>query len=560
MNITNGTSGYSRFGSRILTLVASLLALAACSGGGGGGGGNGGGGGIISPPPPPVRTPQTVVFVALDPASQRRHLFTASDEGSALTQLTPAFANANGDVWSISVSPDRQTVAYAADADTDGLIDLYVIPVSGGTPAKVSSGFPVNTFIQQITWAPDSSEVAYVANPQGRAPRGFRHNEVFLADRDGSNSRKINGSVGSPPVVAVQNIKWSPDSRYLAQTVYSLDPFFTVIGINTFDSDAGAPNSTRITPTLDWRNSERIDSGFQWSPDSSRIAYRSSNAVAGRIELYTVLPNGSSNTRVSAPLGSGRNVDAFSWSPAGNAIVYLADQLVDNRFDIFAIDIDGANNRRLNTGGNLNSGLFYSFEWSPDGSQIAFALDQDVAGQTEAYAVNVDGSGTQKLNPPLAAGEFAVDPHWSPDGRKVAYRSAQGGSSVAELYAVNADGTANINVSSSAMPGGNVAEAVWSPDGNFIAYIASNPSNSRDLFVSAADGTSGDRLNNELGPDEDVVFFSYRWSTDSSRVVFEDEFDDFFTSERLDLWAGTPDGAAPIMLNDINDFIGVYAY
>lgn len=472
-----------------LNIVALMTTvIAAC---GGGGSGNVTAGPNPPPPPPAARTPQQVVFVADDSNLGQRHVYAASDEGGTLVRLTPDFTNANGNAQSIFVSPDQQDVAYVADADMDNINEVYVVPIGGGVATQVSSGFPAGTQIYNIAWAPDSSQIAYVANPQGNAPRGFQHREVFLANRDGSSNRKINGSVGSPPVVSVFLIKWSPDSRYLLQGVFSLDPFHTLIGINTYDTTVGGPNSTRITPAHDWLNGERMGIDYAWSGDGTHVAYRSSYQTAGITELYTVLPDGSANTKVSGALVSGGNVDDLRWSPDGSRIAYRADQQVDQRFDLYVSSADGSSNLRINSGPRSTPGLY---QWSPDSNQITYYADQDTADSNEVYVADADGSGSVKLHPPLAGQQFAAFPKWSPDGTQVLYLSNQDDVNSSGFYVSNADGTGNHLVSGPMVQNGSGIFAKWSPDSRRVAYTAGqNVANQWELFVSTADGLANSR-------------------------------------------------------------------
>ncbi len=478
-------------------------------------------------------------------------------------QLTPAFTNATGNAAAFSVSPDRQSIAYAADANMNNTFELFVVPAAGGTPVQVSGGFPVGTRINEIAWAPDSSQVAYVANPQGRAPRGFSHWEVFLVDRDGSNDRKINGSVGSPPVVSVSGIKWSPDSRYIAQVVLSLDPFQTIVGFNTFDTTAGAPNSTRISPTLDYLNGERINFRYEWSADSTRIAYLSSHEAAGTTQLYTAMADGSGSTRINAALVAAGDVYRFNWAPDGSRIAYQATQLSSARTDLFVSDFDGGNNQRINTGGTLQPNQTAELSWSPDSSRLAFRLDEDIDDVREVYVSSADGSSPVKVHPALAAGQAALNPIWSPDGQQLAYRSNADDVSTFELYISDVDGSGPVKVNGPLIQNGNVSGGVnWSPDGLRISYVADQGQfGTVELYVSTVDGLSNNRVNAPItAANVDISPSAITWADDSTRIVFVDRADDFPLPETLDIWAGTVDGSMPIMLNETNNFFGVFAY
>ncbi len=540
----------------IAMTIAAGLSLAACGGGGGGGGAS-----PPPPPPPPVsRTPQKAVFMAEDTTLGQRHLYAAGDEGGDLTPLTTAFANPDGDVSAYALSPDGRTVAFSADAEIDGEVDLYLIDTNGGTPIKVDTGFPVNTPINRLFWSPDSSQVAYVANPQGRAARGFALYEVFLVDRDGSNNRKINGPIGSPAVVSVSNPIWSPDSRYVLQTVKSLDPFQVDIGYNIYDTSVGAPNSTRVSPALDWRNGESLDSRAVWDSTSTRIIYKSDFETNNVTRLYSTAVDGSGTVRLNGPLTSGGDVYSFQLSPDGRSVAYIADQVTDRRFDLFVRELDGTSVSRLTA--SLGSNRVPTFAWSPDSTRIAFDDDRTTANVRELYVANVDGSSTTRVSRPLASGQYARLPTWSPDGRSLAFVSDQEEPGRAELYAVEADGSNERRMSRNDAGGGFGAK-VWSPDSTMLAYAASQEDRSvLELFVAPADGSANMKINAELGEDEEVLSSSVAWSDDGTRIIFSDYYYEVFSSrwEYLDLWIGTTDGAAPIMINDTFDYNGLHSY
>ncbi|WP_211227230.1 hypothetical protein, partial [Saccharospirillum impatiens] len=58
-------------------------------------------------------------------------------------------------------------------------------------------------------------------------------------------------------------------------------------------------------------NSDVVD--FQWSPDSSRLAYRADQDTDGVNELYSSLAAGGDNVKVSGPLVTNGDVFDFSW-------------------------------------------------------------------------------------------------------------------------------------------------------------------------------------------------------------------------------------------------------
>ena len=84
-----------------------------------------------------------------------------------------------------------------------------------------------------------------------------------------------------------------------------------------------------------------VIAAFGWSPDSSRIAYRANQRLSGFIELFTVLPDGSDNLRVSGAPTTGGNVTDFRWSPDSSFIAYRANQDTAVLFELFVTTPDG---------------------------------------------------------------------------------------------------------------------------------------------------------------------------------------------------------------------------
>src|SRR5687768_16384478 len=125
----------------------------------------------------------------------------------------------------VSVSPDGKWVAFVADhalrpdsvvdMERDSLsrlpyvksrddvdrndADLYVIPITGGTPRKVTSFFGTEG---GITWSPDSRRIAFIGGP-GRM-KSYR---VYVVTVAGGNAENVIGDWKYEP----QSIQWQPD-------------------------------------------------------------------------------------------------------------------------------------------------------------------------------------------------------------------------------------------------------------------------------------------------------------------------------------------------------------
>jgi serine/threonine-protein kinase len=102
------------------------------------------------------------------------------------------------------ISPDAQRLAYVRK--TRGSEDLYVMPLSGGEPERVSVLFEWRS-ISDLVWSPDGSRLAVHAETDG----GPRLLIVSLSDSRVQDLETSARGVGS--------INWSPDGRFIARGV-----------------------------------------------------------------------------------------------------------------------------------------------------------------------------------------------------------------------------------------------------------------------------------------------------------------------------------------------------
>src|SRR5687768_2781139 len=92
-----------------------------------------------------------------------------------LTTRKVAIATDEGTWMNVDVSPDGTRVAF------DMLGDIYVMPVTGGTPTRIAEGL---SYEQQPRWSPDGSRLAFVSD------RGGGDN-IWLMNADGSNKKQL---------------------------------------------------------------------------------------------------------------------------------------------------------------------------------------------------------------------------------------------------------------------------------------------------------------------------------------------------------------------------------
>ena len=145
----------------------------------------------------------------------------------------------------VTVSPDGQWVAFVADAslrpdsvvemERDSIaelpydkkrddidrndVDVYVMPIAGGTPHKVATLMGAES---DVTWAPDSKRIAFIGRP-GRTKSA----RVYVVPASGGTPENILGAYRYEP----ENIEWLPDGSISMSTsvggssgVFRIDP------------------------------------------------------------------------------------------------------------------------------------------------------------------------------------------------------------------------------------------------------------------------------------------------------------------------------------------------
>ena len=129
------------------------------------------------------------------------------------------------------------------------------------------------------------------------------------------------------------------------------------------------------------------------------------------MDLFAVRVDGSSERRLT----DDPEVEADGqWSPDGSKIAFRSGG------GISVMNADGTNRHLLTSRTN---DLPDTFTWSPDGARIAFISVEGSASEIDV----VDADGTNRIvlrrpNPPIAYTQLA----WSPDGTKIAFVMGSG--------------------------------------------------------------------------------------------------------------------------------------
>jgi tricorn protease len=164
-------------------------------------------------------------------------------------------------------------------------------------------------------------------------------------------------------------------------------------------------------------NTEAAESDPQWSPDSTKLVYRSERDGGSSLYLYDFTSN------IEHALTHGLNLDvAPSWSPDGKSLAFLR-----NRKELHVLSLDDKSAIKADKVIATGEMGFYGdggLAWSPDSKWLVY-VPLGVDGFSNLYAVPADGSAHAQPITFLANGQNASHIAWSPDGKYILFDTAQ---------------------------------------------------------------------------------------------------------------------------------------
>jgi Tol biopolymer transport system component len=323
------------------------------------------------------------------------------------------------------ISPDLSVLLMNTARGTalDG--PLWAVPVLGGTPRRFG-----NLQGHGGAWSPDYKSIAFC---QGH--------EIFLANRDAGDPRKLLTTAGTP-----SDLRWSPDGSLLRFTVS--DPQTNLRSIWQASS-----NGANLHPVLPGWNSTPNECCGNWTPDGKYFVFQAVRdgtanlwALHERAGLFlstvsqpTQLTTGPMNVGAPVPSRDGRKLFVQGWQPRGELVRYDAKsaQFVPYLSGISAMGLD----------------------FSRDGQWVAY---NDATDGT-MWRSKVDGTQKLQLVPPPM---LAYLPRWSPDGKQIAFFGHPPGEPW-QIYLIPAQGGAPELLYRGDT---NLADPVWSPDGKSLVF------------------------------------------------------------------------------------------
>lgn len=190
-----------------------------------------------------------------------------------------------------------------------------------------------------VQWFPNGTELLYEAKDKSNISQLYRNN------LDGTNEIQITNNANWP----FNNVRLSPNGKFVLYTTpgASISEIYTLeLSTGNTYKIPGGPEAKNYYPT--------------WSPDSTKIAYSSTQFINGKyyslIRLSGVRGEGDSTAAISSCYST-----PVTWSPDSRKIAYLSRCRDEYRpVEVWSIDII-----KLVPINLLSGFIFYSLDWSP---------------------------------------------------------------------------------------------------------------------------------------------------------------------------------------------------
>jgi imidazolonepropionase-like amidohydrolase/Tol biopolymer transport system component len=426
--------------------------------------------------------------------------------------------------------------------------DIYTMPISGGTPTRISDGLAWEV---QPRFSPDGRRIAFVTD------RGGGDN-IWLMNRDGSGKVALT----KEDFRLLNQPSWSPDGQYIVAKKH----FTTGRSLGTGEVwlyHVGGGGGVKLVARPNEQHQKELGEPI-FAPDGQSIYFTRNNTPGPifeyaqdstqgifEIERYDIA-TGETTTAVSGYGGAVRPTP----SPDGRRIAFVRRDA--DKTGLWVKDLASGIERKLYADLDRDvqetwavTGVYPNMDWTPDSRSLVFwaggklrRIEGD-GGDVSVIPFRIDDSRAvaDAPHPVIPVGEATVTNRMvrfaavSPDGRQVVYES------LGHLYLRPMAGGAPRRL----VAGGEALELypAWSRDGRQIAFVSWTDGGLGKLMIAPAGGGSARVLTNQPGHYANPAF-----SPDGKTIVFEKRGGGFLTSPdwsenpgvyRMSVSGGTPE-------------------
>lgn len=428
-------------------------------------------------------------------------IWVVDKNGGMATQLT----NSPGEESYPKFSPDGKEIAFTASYR--GNPDVYVMPITGGVPLRLTYGSHAD---RMVDWHPSGDKILFASRRETGIPSG-RVNQLFLISKTGGMPEKL-------PIPYGEIATYSADGKQLAYITKITEtyPFKRYRGgltseVILFDLEDNKSKNITNHEAIDgkpaWAGdkiyflSDRADDMRLniWSYDTDSeslnqvtqfedfdITYLSAGPkdlvfeVGGALHLMDLATEQSKEVEVtvvsdltlemSRRLEVDRQIRGMAASPGASRVVFEA------RGELFNAPVkDGFVQNITNSSGAFD----HSPAWSPNGDHVAYWSDK--SGEYEIYVQSIRSPQEARKITSRNKG-YGYTLHWSPDSKKLAFIDEKNDISIVDV----ATGSVEVadNYEWNYGHGGRYGYPInWSHDSKLLTYSIGMGNGNEAVFI-----------------------------------------------------------------------------
>jgi len=253
-------------------------------------------------------------------------LYSINPDGSNKTKLTSFGMFINQPTW----SPEHSRIAYSAHVDEGNTNKIFIMTVDGSEKRQLTFGDSRDMF---PTWSPDGKQIAYIS---------YRENvpNLFVMDTTGQNNKQLTFVTGKDAVLWPS---WSPVSDVIA---YSYNKEGEDVGykLHTIKSDG-----TEMREILSSAHPEQTDFDPDWSSDGKTLYFisnRSSRTEIWKVDYDKILSNQDIGLKQVSKLSSVNTTPdhQVSVSPDNKKLVFygVGPDWKGDGTNLYTLNVDGS--------------------------------------------------------------------------------------------------------------------------------------------------------------------------------------------------------------------------
>lgn len=355
-----------------------------------------------------------------------QQLYSVALDGTNLVELNHTLSS-NSRIHSWAFSDDNNLVGYISQ-DVGSPNQLYVVTPDGVTRTLISSS-GIALGVTQFAFAPDSSGIAFSEDTNLNSQLSLFTNLIDASDR---TELIEHIDVTNPTLFSWQ---WSANSERVA----FISDMRTQNIAELFSVERDGEWYRKINPNL--LPNGVVNDEWQWSNNGGYLSFFADiESMTVYDELYVASADATTQNKVSLNLQSGVSIDPQTviWLSNDSRLLYQLQNSQGLNNAIYSVLPDGTANQKVSHDLTVNMNILLPIEESSDSSQMLFRVDE--GGIISLHNASTDGSSISHLS----SIDSVTWADWLTDNSRVIFVATRPGELSQKLLSVLPNGTGEV--------------------------------------------------------------------------------------------------------------------